>query len=132
MPLKSVEDPSNVFAAMDIFALTSREDPFPLAMLEAATHRLPIVCFSQSGGGPEFVGEDAGVVAPYLDVDRFDDHLLSLAESSDLRARLGSSGARRVHDRYSIDVQAPKLKAVIDQVIDAHPRPRVRGSNGRP
>jgi glycosyltransferase involved in cell wall biosynthesis len=130
-PLESLQDPSNVFAAMDIFALTSREDPFPLAMLEAATHELPIVCFAQSGGGPEFVGDDAGLVAPYLDVDRFADHLFSLAENAELRARLGSSGARRVHDRYSIDVQAPKLKAVIDQVADAQPRPRVRGSNGR-
>jgi glycosyltransferase involved in cell wall biosynthesis len=130
-PMESVQDPSDVFAAMDIFALTSREDPFPLAMLEAATHELPIVCFAKSGGGPEFVGDDAGLIAPYLDVDRFAEHVLSLAGSAELRGRLGSCGERRVREHYSIDVQAPKLKAVIDQVTAAQPQSGVRGTNGR-
>lgn len=116
--MESVQDPSEVFAAMDIFALTSREDPFPLVMLEAAARELPIVCFAQSGGGPEFVADDAGLIAPYLDADRFADHVLLLAEDAELRARLGSAGDRRVREHYSADVQAPKLQAVINEVAD--------------
>jgi glycosyltransferase involved in cell wall biosynthesis len=116
--MESVQDPSEVFAAMDIFALTSREDPFPLVMLEAAARELPIVCFAQSGGGPEFVADDAGLIAPYLDADRFADHVLFLAENAELRARLGAAGDRRVREHYSVDVQAPKLQAVINEVAD--------------
>lgn len=39
---------------IDAFLLTSREDPFPLAMIEAATFGKPIIAFN-SGGVSEFV-----------------------------------------------------------------------------
>ena len=39
------KDPFQLFAALDIFLLTSRKDPFPLVMLENATAGKPIVCF---------------------------------------------------------------------------------------
>src|SRR5205085_2062404 len=52
------------YHAMDVVALTSREDPFPLVMLEAGANRVPVVCFADSGGGPEFVDGDAGRIAP--------------------------------------------------------------------
>jgi glycosyltransferase involved in cell wall biosynthesis len=57
---------SNVFdyyCAMDVFALTSREDPFPLVMLEAGSLGIPVVCFAGSGGTQEFVQDDAGLIA---------------------------------------------------------------------
>lgn len=52
-------NPIEYFSAFDIFALTSREDPFPLVMLEAASLCKPIVCFEGSGGAQEFVQDDS-------------------------------------------------------------------------
>jgi glycosyltransferase involved in cell wall biosynthesis len=46
----------------DLFFLSSREDPYPLVVLEAALMKLPSVCFSPSGGIVEFVSTDAGWV----------------------------------------------------------------------
>ena len=43
-----LEQPAQLFAAMDVFALTSREDPFPLVMLEAAAAGIPFVCFAEA------------------------------------------------------------------------------------
>ena len=103
-------------SAMDIFALTSREDPFPLVMLDAASLGLPIVCFDSSGGGPEFVEQDAGLVAPYLNIEAFASHLLTLAEYPEVRRRMGEKGAEKVRTRYTIDRQAPKLLQVISDV----------------
>ena len=37
------------FAASDVFLLTSREDPFPLVIMEAARCGKPIVCFRDGG-----------------------------------------------------------------------------------
>ena len=39
----------------DVFFLASREDPYPLVMLEAGAHKKPIVYFMGSGGADEFV-----------------------------------------------------------------------------
>lgn len=48
------QDYYNYFNLADLFFLTSREDPFPLVMLEAAFLGKPILAFN-SGGSKEFV-----------------------------------------------------------------------------
>jgi len=53
----------------DGFVLTSREDPFPLVMIESAFLQKPIVGFD-SGGISEFVQEGMGKVAPAFDIPK--------------------------------------------------------------
>ena len=62
-------NPRDWFRAGDVFLLPSREDPFPLVCLEAAEAGMPVVCFAEAGGMPDFVEDDAGFVVPYLDVE---------------------------------------------------------------
>jgi glycosyltransferase involved in cell wall biosynthesis len=115
--LESVPNAREIFPAMDTFALTSREDPFPLVMLEAALVGLPIVCFDSSGGGPEFAGDDAGVIVPYLDVDAFADALLRLRKDADAGRALGAAARQKVLRDYTVESQAPKLCTVIERVV---------------
>jgi glycosyltransferase involved in cell wall biosynthesis len=111
--IESCSNPLDYFSAMDVFALTSREDPFPLVMLEAASLRLPIVCFDGAGGGPEFIEGEAGLAAPYLDVDSFAAHVLALADNSKMRRSMGFAAAQKVKSRYTLDHQAPKILEII-------------------
>lgn len=53
---------------IDGFALISREDPFPLVMLEAAYLQKPLVSFD-SGGSLEFVQENMGIVTKGISVE---------------------------------------------------------------
>ena len=115
--LESTSRPGEVFAGMDVFALTSREDPFPLVMLEAAALRVPMVCFAESGGGPEFAEGGTGLVVPYLDTDAFADRVLSLAADAGPRHAIGGMAAQKVADRFTIDHQAPKLHDVMRKCI---------------
>ncbi len=112
---------SDFFCAMDVFALTSREDPFPLVMLEAGAHGVPIVCFADSGGGPEFTGEDAGLIAPYLDNTAFAKHIMTLHDLPDLRERLGATALEKVQAYYSVEVQGPKLLQSIERCLADRP-----------
>ena len=105
------------YQAMDVFALTSREDPFPLVMLEAGACRVPTVCFAESGGGPEYVGTDAGLIAPYLDVAAFATHLELLQASIELRHRMGDAAARKVRAGHVIETQGPKILASIQKAM---------------
>ncbi|UFZ01823.1 glycoside hydrolase family 99-like domain-containing protein [Bradyrhizobium ontarionense] len=62
-------DMQALFSASDVFALTSREDPFPTVALEALSVGVPVVTFAESGGIPGFmVQERVGTVVPYCDV----------------------------------------------------------------
>lgn len=108
---------ADYYHAMDVFALTSREDPFPLVMLEASACCLPVVCFAGSGGGPEFVADDSGFIAPYLDVAAFAKHLQRLQESPELCRKLGTAAAEKVRRRYVIEVQGPKLLASLERAL---------------
>lgn len=106
-----------VLAALDVFVLPSREDPFPLVVLEAASCGKPVVCFADAGGAPEFVANDCGFAVPYLDVAALAGRVLDLIESPGLRHRLGACGAVKARQRHDVDVVAPQLLNVIRQYM---------------
>lgn len=103
------------FQASDVFLLTSREDPFPLVMLEAALFRTPIVCFADTGGAPEFLEGDAGFAVPKFDVAAMAGRLTELLQSPELRERMGSAARRKVIERHDLEQGAPRLAAVIEE-----------------
>jgi len=112
-----LEHPAELFAAMDVFALTSREDPFPLVMLEAAAAGVPLVCFAGGGGAPEFTHPDAGRVAAYLDVAGMATAISDLLEREDERQRMGQIAADRVRKRHTVDQAGPVLMDVIQRSL---------------
>ncbi len=105
------------FPAFDVMALLSREDPFPLAALEAAASGLPVVCFAGGGGMPEFVEADAGRVVPYLDLAAFAAALAAVLDDPGLRDRLGRTAAAKVRARHDVSVAAPQVVAVLDRLL---------------
>jgi glycosyltransferase involved in cell wall biosynthesis len=105
------------YAAMDVFALTSREDPFPLVMLEAGRAGVPLVCFEGSGGGPEFAGKGAGLAASYMDLAGFGRHVTALQADASLRKRLGEEAARQVQSGHTVEKQAPKMLHCIERCL---------------
>lgn len=97
----------------DIFALTSREDPYPLVVLEAALAEKPIVCFEKAGGAPELVEEDAGFVVPYLDVFEMSQRIIELIDSKELRLQLGKKAKQKVMERHPTDKSVEKVLKII-------------------
>ncbi|MFL6588458.1 MAG: glycosyltransferase family 4 protein, partial [Luteimonas sp.] len=110
-------DVSDHYCAMDVFALTSREDPYPLVMLEAGAHGLPVVAFDGSGGAVEFTRAGTGACVPYLDVDAFARELMRLRDSPMAVQALGATARRQVAEAHDIEVQGPKLLALMDECL---------------
>lgn len=115
----AVPNPNNYFNAFDLFALTSREDPFSVAMLEAAGNGLPIVCFDKAGGGPELVEGDAGMIVPYLDVPAMAKACVELLLDEPRRKEMGKNAKRKVLDNYTLNLQAPKIRSVINSLAES-------------
>lgn len=115
----AVSDPSPYFKAFDLFALTSREDPFPLVMLEAAARGLPIVCFADSGGATELVEDDAGMVVPYLDVEAMARACVDLMVNENRRQLYGAQAKAKVESRYLLAHQGPKIRSVIEWAFES-------------
>ena len=70
-------DSKPYFEAMDVFFLSSREDPFPLVMLEAAFQGKPIVGFKGSGGVNDFLKELPDLLVGYLEEDEAKECLMN-------------------------------------------------------
>ena len=62
-------DMQALYSASSVYALTSREDPFPTVALEALSVGVPVVAFEDSGGIPDFLDRrrSVGEVVPYCD-----------------------------------------------------------------
>jgi len=103
------------FCAFDVFALVSREDPFPLVCLEAASIGKPILCFDAAGGEREFVENDCGFVVPYLDVELMALRTVELFRSRDLLERMGCRASRKVKERHDVSVAAPRIVEIIER-----------------
>ncbi len=115
--ISHVPNPLDYFREFDIFAMTSREDPFPLVNLEVAALGKPIVCFDNAGGTPEFVGNDAGFVVPYLDISAMADKIIVLAQDDELRKQMGHAGFVKVMKHHDVSVGGAKILKAIERLI---------------
>jgi glycosyltransferase involved in cell wall biosynthesis len=94
--LPSDKETDSFYKSINVFFLSSREDPYPLVVLEAATYNVPTVCFEEAGGAPEFVQSDAGFVVSYLDIRSVANVLLKYEENRELLLSHGRTAKSRV------------------------------------
>jgi glycosyltransferase involved in cell wall biosynthesis len=109
----SVTHHLSYFQQFDIFLLPSREDPFPLVVLDAASMKIPVVCFDRAGGAQELVEDDAGIVVPYMDIDAMATAVISLAKNSSLRRKLGETAQTKVLERHDIGIGGHRIVSFI-------------------
>jgi glycosyltransferase involved in cell wall biosynthesis len=108
-------NPLEYFAACDVFAMVSREEPFGLVCIEAASVGKPVVCFDGAGGAQEFVEDDCGYVVPYLDVEAMATKIVAMLTLPERRARLGQRAQQKVAERHAVEIVAPKIFHIIQQ-----------------
>lgn len=109
-----VANPIQYFSLGQVFALLSRDDPFPLVCLENVAVGNPVVCFEGAGGMPEFIGKVPDWVIPYgkihLMAERIN-HLLSKTNETACRVELLKG---MLENNYMTNVVAPKILDLIE------------------
>ncbi|MDB5146539.1 MAG: hypothetical protein JWQ57_559 [Mucilaginibacter sp.] len=114
----SKKDPQNYFQAFDVFALTSREDPFPLVCIEAAALKKPIFCFKASGGIPEIIDNNTGMTFDYGDIEGMADGIIAAYNQPDKTRRTGENAAEMIK-QYDVNIIAPQLFKLISSYENA-------------
>jgi glycosyltransferase involved in cell wall biosynthesis len=113
----SKSDPLPYFIDFDAFVLLSREDPYPLVCLENALLSKPILCFDNSGGMPEFVGNDCGFVVPYLDIKVMAARIRDLQANMELKVQLGENAREKAVLQHDVHVTAPQILELIHKFL---------------
>ncbi len=114
-------DPSAVIDRFDVLLIPSREDTWPLVMLEAALLAKPMICFERTGGAPEFAAPGCGIAVPYLDTAAMADAIRLLAAHPELARAIGAAAKARVLAESTPDVVGAICAQVIAEVLSAVP-----------
>ena len=112
-------DVARLLAAADVFALSSRHEGHPYALLEAMAAGLPCVV-SDYPGAADVVGE-GGVVVSQGDIDALAQALGRLTDDASLRAAIGEKARRRVETRFPLKQMVDSTKRVYETAMTARP-----------
>jgi glycosyltransferase involved in cell wall biosynthesis len=94
-------DARRIFAASDIFAMPSFEEPFGMVFLEAMAMQKPVVALD-NGGSREIVEHGiSGLLSLPKDIDHLAQNILTLIENPALRKQMGECGRRQVEARFA-------------------------------
>ncbi len=122
--------PERFLHDMAIFALTSRHEGMPLAILEAWAAGLPVVA-SRVGGVPRMVTQgQTGLLFDSGDEAALRELMIRLLRSPDEARRLGEAGREFVRSRFDLRVMAETYEQHYRNLLRSSPKVR-RTSGGR-
>lgn len=107
------KNPEVFLFVSDIFCLTSREDPFPLIMLEAAALGKPVLGFENSGGVTEFCERGTGYVVPYLNSAEMSKKIFIILQNSEILKDFGEKSPSIINNQFDIKISAQQIFEII-------------------
>ncbi len=116
-------DVPQVMRSFDIAALSSREEVFPMFLLEAMATGLPVV--STAVGSIDEIVEDGetGFLVETGDHGTLAERLLALVNDPRRLREMGKRGMERVEEHFSIRTMVDSFQGLITELLDRHPRP---------
>jgi len=122
----SRRDPQNFYPALDIVALTSRNEGTPLTLIEAMANARPVIA-TAVGGVVDLLGEPLpsslnhrectrGISVRPDDEHAFAEGLARLVQDAELRNRLGQNGRDYVKGNYARGRLVEDIKGVYDEL----------------
>lgn len=107
------------FEQADVFVLPSKYDCFPLAVLEAMQHNLPVIT-AYEGGMPDMVDEgDTGyLISPYNNVGALAEKIEFLLSNPALRKQMGINGRTKYEKNFTLSIFEQRLSNILQDVIN--------------
>ena len=110
-------DVARLLCAIDVFALTSATECFPIAVLEAMACARPTVC-TAVGGIPEMVNDgETGYLVPPKDSQQLAARLVSLLSDPQTARRMGRAGRDRVEAEFNLDRSVAAAQQALEDVV---------------
>lgn len=111
-------------AGSDVYALTSREDPFPNVVLESFDVGVPVVAFASTGGAAHLVEEVGGIVVPLQNTEELSTAICRLLDTPELSSSMGYAAQKYLDQHFTfrpylfdlcamLGVNFPKVSVIV-------------------
>jgi glycosyltransferase involved in cell wall biosynthesis len=119
------DDVPSLLHQADALVITSDYEGFPNVLIEAMASRIPVI--TTPAGDADSIIQDGvtGFVVPFDGVEGIAKRMVQLANSPDLRERLGRAGRRVVETRFSFEQQKNRLLSTYRSIAWQQENPRV-------
>lgn len=125
------KDPEFFYPALDVVALTSRNEGTPLTLIEAMLNARPVIATSV-GGVVDLLGKEVSAETAYTNCERgigvapddaagFAEGLAHLVENEELRARLGARGREFAAHDYAKERLLKDITDLYQQLVQPEP-----------
>ncbi|MEM9513436.1 MAG: glycosyltransferase [Actinomycetota bacterium] len=107
-------DEQQIYGDADIVLIPSTSEGFGYPLVEAASHRLPVVCYDYDYGPRDVIRDGAsGYIVPVGDVRGLSDRVADLARDPGLRESMGTAASLRFEDRFHPERIADDYQALL-------------------
>jgi glycosyltransferase involved in cell wall biosynthesis len=113
----SFEDMPHRYRQMDILLMPTVREGLSLAVLEAMACGLPVVASNCSSLPEQIDDGKGGFLCPVGDVNAFAEKLNLLAESPDLRRKMGEYNRTKTEKTFTLERMANEYQKLFDEVI---------------
>ncbi|RYY40093.1 MAG: glycosyltransferase family 1 protein [Chitinophagaceae bacterium] len=115
-----------VYAAMDIVALTSHNEGTPVSLIEAQAAGKPVVATAVGGVADTMVNGETGFLVPAGAAAEGSAFLKQLVEDEALRGKMGNAGRRLAEERFSVQKMVRETLDYYHELLEKNKRKAMR------
>ena len=112
-------DVSDLLAASDIFVLSSRQEGFPITILEAMAAGKPVVATDVGGCAEAVVDGETGLIVPPEDPKALAEAVLYMLARPDETKQMGEAGRKRVEEHFTVEAMVRRQLDVYELLLAA-------------
>lgn len=120
-----VDNPRTYLPQFDIFAMPSRSEGFPLAVVEAMLAGLPVVATRVGSVAEAVIDGETGLLIDKDDINGLAAALRKLRDNVELRRRLGQRGQEVAQGNFTVDVMVKRYEQLWHELISSPRCPRL-------
>jgi glycosyltransferase involved in cell wall biosynthesis len=125
-------NPYALLSRATVFAMSSRYEGFPNALLEAMACGVPAIATDCPSGPSEILEGKVGILVPMNDAKMLSDAVRKVLQDTALRDHLAREGRRRVEERYSLDRMVKAYERLFEEVVVSGTGRRLRAERKIP
>ena len=116
-PLGEQDQILPLLSISDLFLLTSRQESFGLAALEAMAAGVPVVASDVGGLGEVIQHGQTGFLHPADDLDGMAQSGIALLSDAALHDRMAHAATRRVRERFCAELVVPEYESLYEELL---------------